>query len=115
MTYNRKQSTPSDRSLYRIYYDPQTGEILELSKDRKDEESPYLEMLGSDIKSLRRPLTKMIVKGEQLISKPPPPMKNQLPLKKSDSGFPTIKNNMIFIADGSTIAVEFWRKNDHSN
>ena len=102
---------PPAEHIYRIYYDPATGEITRQTyNEEPNSNESYLQLGLEAYKEVSSMINDMIVVNGRLQKRPLP--QKRLPFKKSDHGYAAVKDNMIFLADGSAQHVEYWIKND---
>lgn len=103
--------SPPVENVYRIYYDPDSGEVTEMTLNEElNDHGPCLELDAESYKQVSSKIRDLIVIDGQLKNRPGPEKK--LSLRRSDRGYATVKDNMIFLTDESSIEVEYWDKND---
>ena len=99
---------PPKEHIYRIYYDPASGEITKQTHNEILDIGPCIEHGLDQYNVIKYLCASSIIKDGKIV---PRPVKTpELPLKKSDAGFATVKNNMIFIADRTSKDIEYWKK-----
>lgn len=96
--------------VYRIYYDAATGEITKHTYNEELDIGPCLVFDLDGYEQAKATVNDSLVVGGRLVRRPPPQI--ALPLKRGHAGVATVRDNMVFVADDSVSAIEFWTKND---
>lgn len=101
---------PPVEHIYRIYYDSSTGEVVAQTHNEMLDIGPCIELTLDEYEQVRYSMPDLIVQDGRLITRPSP--RPTPPYRKSEQGIATLKNNMIFVADGSTTDVDYWIRHD---